>query len=83
MSQYIKELPKDTLVLWGRNDDILDSKFAERFAEDLPQSRLVLMEDCGHCIHLEKPAEMASLVADFAKQLSGPSKAVQHAARVP
>jgi pimeloyl-ACP methyl ester carboxylesterase len=31
--------------------------------------RLVLIEACGHCIHLEKPAEMAKHIIDFTSQV--------------
>ncbi len=39
MSKRIPELQQEVLVLWGRNDEIVDCKFAENFARDLPHSR--------------------------------------------
>jgi pimeloyl-ACP methyl ester carboxylesterase len=39
VSDSIKGLQQDTLVLWGKQDTIVESKYAERFAEDLPHAR--------------------------------------------
>lgn len=39
VSKRIPELQPDVLVLWGRNDEIVECKNAEKLAEDLPHSR--------------------------------------------
>ncbi len=39
VSKRIPELKQEVLVLWGRNDEIVDCKNAEKIAEDLPHSR--------------------------------------------
>ncbi len=39
MSKRIPELQQEVLVLWGRNDEIVECKYAEMFARDLPHSR--------------------------------------------
>ena len=39
VSESIKGLQQDTLVLWGEQDTIVENKYAERFAEDLPHAR--------------------------------------------
>ena len=56
---------QETLVLWGRNDAILEPSTADRFVETLPRCRLQWVEDCGHVPHLEQPALTASYIADF------------------
>ena len=44
------------LVLWGRQDEILDGReFAPKFLDALPNARLHWIEDCGHVPHLEQP----------------------------
>jgi Alpha/beta hydrolase family len=54
------------LVLWGRQDGILDgNEFAPKFIETLPNARLQWIENCGHVPHLEQPDETASAIADF------------------
>lgn len=55
-----------SLVLWGRQDGILDGKeFAYKFVEALPDAELQWIEECGHVPHLEQPEQTASAVADF------------------
>jgi pimeloyl-ACP methyl ester carboxylesterase len=38
VSKRIPELHQDVLVLWGRNDEIVDCKNAEKIAKDLPHA---------------------------------------------
>lgn len=68
LSTQVGNIPHSTLVLWGRNDKILDpKKYAERFIEDLgDKARLQWVEDCGHVPHLEKAQETADAILEFA-----------------
>jgi hypothetical protein len=52
-------------VLWGRNDQILEPKYADQFMEVLPNAELQWLEGCGHCGHLEKPRETADAILRF------------------
>ena len=55
-SQLVPQVPVPSLVLWGRQDTILDGKeFAQKFVETLPSASLVWIEECGHVPHLEQP----------------------------
>ncbi|PSC68832.1 hypothetical protein C2E20_7602 [Micractinium conductrix] len=65
VSARIPTLRLPTLVVWGRNDEILSPDNAQRFIDALPDARLVWIEDCGHCAHLEQPAELLRAVAEF------------------
>jgi pimeloyl-ACP methyl ester carboxylesterase len=50
-----------TLVLWGREDGILEGKeYANKFTELIPDSKLQWIEACGHVPHLEQPECVAS-----------------------
>jgi len=59
LSDRIAEITLPTLILWGRQDKILGTQDATRFADLLPQATLQWIEDCGHVPHLEKAAEVA------------------------
>ncbi len=63
---FLFQVTVPTLVLWGRNDEILASKYAERFPAELPQSQLVFVDQCGHSPHLEKAGVVAQQVLAFA-----------------
>jgi pimeloyl-ACP methyl ester carboxylesterase len=58
-----------TLVIWGRNDRILDPKlYVERFRREMAADALRgvhVIEECGHVPHLEKPEVVAELIHDF------------------
>lgn len=63
--QQLAQLTMPTLILWGRNDQILGVADAERFQQAIPDSRLIWIDHCGHVPHLEKPAETAVILLDF------------------
>jgi pimeloyl-ACP methyl ester carboxylesterase len=59
------EILQPALILWGRQDQILGVKDADRFRQLLPQSKLVWVENCGHVPHLEQPQVTAELMRRF------------------
>ena len=46
VSQKIKEVKQDTLIVWGAKDEILDPKSGDLFAEKLPQSKYAAGTSC-------------------------------------
>jgi pimeloyl-ACP methyl ester carboxylesterase len=54
------------LVLWGRGDRIVPLSSGRQLADAIPHARLVVLDDVAHCAMLEKPAETAALIIDFA-----------------
>jgi pimeloyl-ACP methyl ester carboxylesterase len=55
-SAKIAMVQAPSLVLWGRQDTILDgTEFAPKFLETLPNASLQWIEECGHVPHLEQP----------------------------
>jgi len=66
---FVEQLPhlqQSTLVVWGKNDQILGVKDAPRFEKLIPNSELVWIEDCGHVPHLEQPQLTAEAILSFA-----------------
>ena len=55
-----------TLVVHGAHDGLIPAAHAEAYAEEIEGAQLVEMEEVAHMIPLEKPAELASVIADFA-----------------
>ena len=51
VSQKIKEVKQDTLVVWGAKDEILDPESGNLFAEKLPHSRYAAGEPSVACKH--------------------------------
>jgi 3-oxoadipate enol-lactonase len=54
-----------TLVAVGELDKRDFHRIAERFAREIPDSRLAVIEGAGHLPALEKPGETARLVREF------------------
>ena len=55
-----------TLVVWGANDIAYEpAYYAQRFASDLPNGRLQLVEGAGHYPHEERPEEVVRLLNEF------------------
>jgi len=67
VAKRVRTITQETLVLWGRQDKILDPAYAERFAEEIPNSTLTWVEECGHVAHLEQPGFMRDKLFEFAK----------------
>mmetsp|Transcript_27508 Transcript_27508/g.50078 ORF Transcript_27508/g.50078 Transcript_27508/m.50078 type:complete len:412 (-) Transcript_27508:96-1331(-) len=58
-----------TLVLWGRQDGILDGEeFANKFVNGMPNARLEWIEECGHVPHLEQPELTAKSIEAFLRE---------------
>lgn len=65
VSDKVARVRQETLLLWGRNDEIIEPSTAQRFVETMPRCRLQWIEECGHVPHLEQPALTARLVNEF------------------
>lgn len=61
----IRSISCPTLIIWGREDQIVDVKYAERFHKDIKGSQLIIYEQCGHVPMIERPAEVQRDVLRF------------------
>jgi len=51
------------LLIWGGRDRLAHVAGARLVLDAVPASRLVFFEECGHCAHVERPADVARLLA--------------------
>ena len=56
------------LILWGQQDEFLPVDYASRFAEQIPGSKLVLLEDVRHFLFEDEPERCAREVLDFVQK---------------
>lgn len=55
-----------TLIIWGKNDTWIPlDTVGMRFREDLQNSIISVIPDCGHIPQEERPEETAKLISDF------------------
>jgi pimeloyl-ACP methyl ester carboxylesterase len=61
----VSEIKCPTLMIVGKEDRIVDPQDSIDAAARIPNSRLVVLEDCGHAPQLEKAEFVNQLVIDF------------------
>lgn len=56
---------KPTLVIWGRDDKLVPLSFGEQFHREIANSRLQIIDNCGHVPQVECPTQYAAAVLRF------------------
>jgi len=52
-----------TLIVWGRNDKVIPLRYAKKFK--IPNSKIVILDHCGHYPHIEKIEEFSKILLKF------------------
>jgi 2-hydroxymuconate-semialdehyde hydrolase len=68
----IRALPHETLVIHGREDQVIPLSNSLTLAQWIPRAQLHVFGQCGHWTQIEHAARFSRLVADF---LTEPSRA--------
>ena len=66
--QKIKFITHRTLIMWGEDDELIPSVMAHRFHNDLPNDKLIILENVGHVPMEESPKESLKAVIEFLKK---------------
>jgi len=53
--------------VWGKEDRLVPPVYADEFTQRIPSARVQVVDGAGHAPHLEQPAAVARMVADFLK----------------
>lgn len=61
----IRDVRAPTLILWGGRDRLIPLALADRFAADIPGSRVVRFDTLGHVPHEEDAAATVAPVREF------------------
>ncbi len=65
LEDRLGQIQVPVLVIWGRQDQTLPVALAFKTHRKLPNSRLVIFDECGHLPMEEKPADCAREMIDF------------------
>ena len=63
--EYLPQIKVPTLLLWGEDDEITTMKVAEQFHDNIPNSKLVTIKNCGHAPMIEYPDWFSEQVRNF------------------
>lgn len=56
------DIRQPVLLLWGRQDGVIDPGAIDLYADRMPQATKVLLDDCGHMSLIEQPAAVTAAV---------------------
>jgi pimeloyl-ACP methyl ester carboxylesterase len=65
LSRRLYRVKAETLVVWGRQDKLVDPSYGEAFASAIDNSRLEVVDGAGHLPQIEQGGQVLSLVSDF------------------
>lgn len=57
-----------TLIIWGKEDELIDIKYGYKLHNDIKNSVFETVENCGHVPHEEKPIETSKIILNFLNQ---------------
>ncbi len=65
LSDSAKLISVPTLLIWGKQDVVTPLAEGKRLHHLIAGSRLEMIQDTGHFVHQEKPADVTKLISDF------------------
>ncbi|HEV2335357.1 MAG TPA: alpha/beta fold hydrolase [Stellaceae bacterium] len=65
LEKWLHRIKLPALIVWGEDDKIMPPAYAALWRERLPDSRLVMIEKCGHLPQVEHARRVAGQVLDF------------------
>lgn len=66
LESLLPRIEVPTLLLWCRDDKVIDVSAMDTFRAGLPRSRSVLLSGCGHMPMMAQPRQVAEALAAFA-----------------
>jgi pimeloyl-ACP methyl ester carboxylesterase len=69
ISKLYSNITIPTLILWGNDDIVIKKSIGKKLHQNLSNSTLKIIHNCGHMPHEEKPKETVRLILSFLKNL--------------
>lgn len=64
-TDLLKDIKTPTLILWGKEDLLIDVKYAEEFRQNMPNASLIIYDEVGHVPMEEIPIQSVNDVVQF------------------
>jgi pimeloyl-ACP methyl ester carboxylesterase len=65
IAKRLQTIAAPSLIIWGRQDPIVPVTHAQNAAKTIPNTRLEIIEECGHWSPIEHPQKFNQLVLEF------------------
>jgi pimeloyl-ACP methyl ester carboxylesterase len=65
LDKRIHRITAETLIVWGKEDALISSVYAQEFADRIAKSRVEIIDGAGHVPQWERPEALTPLVLDF------------------
>ena len=65
LDNRVKTIKQPTLLVWGRQDGLTPLADGERFKKEIPNSTLLVIDECGHVPQFEKASEFNAALLKF------------------
>ncbi len=71
LESRLKDIHQPVLLVWGRQDTVTPPFVGEKFAELIPNARLVWIDKCGHAPMMEHPDRFNEILLSFLGEVNG------------
>ncbi len=68
ITHLLHKIEAETLILWGVDDKFQLLKFGKRLADDIPNARLIEIENARHFVMIDQPEAVAAHVSAFLEE---------------
>jgi len=65
LAKWLHRIDVPTLLIWGADDKLFPVEYAWAWQQRIPGSKAVILPECGHVPHIEKPAAFVSELTTF------------------
>lgn len=83
MKPHLHQIHQPVCIVWGENDPVLPSSQAAAIAEELPDSRVIVWNECGHQPFLEKQESFLAVARACFQGVEVPSTAFERQGSAP
>lgn len=63
----VQNISQPTMIILGKDDSIFPIPLVDDFRQKLPKAKMIIYENCGHAIHLEKADQLSNDIREFLK----------------
>ncbi|MCD2147411.1 alpha/beta fold hydrolase [Gordonia paraffinivorans] len=71
LHKRLRRISSETLLIWGAEDGLVPSAYAQEFQSRIASSEVRLVQAAGHFPHVEQQEEVSRLVLDFLARTGG------------